>query len=236
MKRTFKIRIALLVVFVVMMVIMIFIIRHSEDEGGPVKIESIQKCESNGKMGSSSFRNKEENEMETFVDRIKNSRKEHSEKDTEEPISEERRRILELASHYNLVLGDAVMEMASSVLDEMLAEEMKDEEWNEDVDNDGRRLLAGSAFKGTSLKEVNCGTTICKASFSHPDVESRIIFQDNGSSLGPWGEGHQVGGNFDNTDGTPGTYVFFSRDKDFMPFLIMRERIALKMGVALVPR
>lgn len=178
--------------------------------------------------------------LDRFITQAKNARtSRHEDVDEDgddESITEEERRIFLLANHYNKVLGYKIVELAQLTLEKMLQEEIKDDKWKKEVENYSEKMLQEEEYKDTQREEVLCGETICKMSFSHLDEEVRKSFQRSFFSIGPWGEGHQVGVDVEFNSGSPGTVVYFSKERDFLPFLIMRERIAKENGERIIPR
>lgn len=226
----------LILFFLVLVVFVVLILRLNSATFSSEK-GILQQNKPTAIVQTSSFaRQDKENALAALRYGILNSTRGSNEGGNDEPMSDTEREMYGLANRYNHQLGETIVEMAPSVLEEMITEEIEDVNWRKQVEEMGKELLARPDFKETTMDEVLCGETICKVSLSSSNLKERTTFQDIGSSLGPWGEGHQVGGDFITDDGKYGTFIYFSKEGDFMPFLVMRERIAKKMGVAVVPR
>jgi hypothetical protein len=112
------------------------------------------------------------------------------------------------------------------VLDEMLSEESRDPEWQDTVSQSASAMLKRAEFLGTELKNVACGSTLCKIEFHHEDRDAFQRFDSSGGMDNQNWLGHDFGiikrlG--DETDSPMETTMFFAHDNS--PYDVMVDRL-----------
>ncbi len=117
---------------------------------------------------------------------------------------------------------------AEATLDEMIEEQEPNLEWSERVTAEASQVLQDEEYIGTSLLEVSCGTTLCKMILTHiGKTEQRKIIEGDFSDKGSW-DGDQYGNGAVLEDGTLATFIYFTKENDFKPFIEMKNRLAMK--------
>jgi hypothetical protein len=112
------------------------------------------------------------------------------------------------------------------ILDAMLSEESRNQEWEDSVTQSARAMLEREEFQGTELKNVACGSTLCKIEFHHENKEAFRRFDSSGGMDNPDWLGHDFGvikrlG--DEADSAMETTVFFAQDNS--PYDVMVDRL-----------
>jgi hypothetical protein len=104
------------------------------------------------------------------------------------------------------------MNMALEKLGEMLLEEGKDAKWNQEVEKEVQVKLKGGEYSGTTLGNVECGTTMCKIELKFDNENTRNGFSKTNFVMeGQWATS-QFGGRTGEIDGETGIYFYFSRE------------------------
>lgn len=127
-----------------------------------------------------------------------------------------------------IAVGKVIWEQAPQVLEEMLLDEERDEEWSVDVRENAGVALQSAELRGTQIHDVECGSTLCKITFIHDDQASFDLFNERGPDVGPW-VGNQFGGAMDLPGGGSGSYIYFTRPNDPSPLKRMRQLILARI-------
>ena len=125
----------------------------------------------------------------------------------------------------NKKIADVVWDRTQEVLDQMISEEFKDRDWRNRIEEFAEYLLEDDKFSGTSLLEVDCRTTLCKATLHHLDKESYVVFKEEGSTTGLWMEGNMFGTTNPLENGEIETIIYFTRNGEYYPFEDVQDRI-----------
>jgi hypothetical protein len=107
----------------------------------------------------------------------------------------------------------------------MLADEVVDLSWQNDISEYAHALLADERYTGTTLEKVECRETLCKAITIHADDSALTAFKQGGGSSGPWSEGEQLGSVDERDDGTLVTNMYFTKPGETSAFDEMAARL-----------
>ncbi len=121
---------------------------------------------------------------------------------------------------------DVYWKRAPSILAEILTEEIKDDQWSDNLAQKGRQSLETAGLKGSDLVDLECGETLCKVRIEHDGEEALEQFKSLGRVIGPW-NGIQQGGTRDLDDEglRKESFIYFSKHGDRAPFEKMNERM-----------
>ena len=92
----------------------------------------------------------------------------------------------------NAVISEHYFHDAPKVIEEMLHEQRRDDEWTDRVENEVQNILAESSDKGGKLVDVSCHETMCKIVTTHLAMEdARSFYQERDETSQIGGPGHR---------------------------------------------
>ncbi len=131
----------------------------------------------------------------------------------------------ELDPEINVDSND-LWEKGASVLQEILEEETEDYRWKDGVESEIRKMIDEQELLGTSLVDVHCGTSLCKARIDFDNEETIEKFHKYWRDHGPSEKGVEHGKVDELESGRRRANIYFSRKYNDEPFREMARRLS----------